>query len=629
MMKKFRLHEKLRYMFDNTLSKGPVGILFWLGLLTLLIIVVITTVVYFTGLEQGKDWLSIAWMNLMRTLDAGTLTADQGSWIFLLVMFVVTMGGIFVFSAFIGVITTGLEGKIESLRKGRSRVVEKGHTVILGFNEQIFTIISELVEANASEPRSRIVIMGDKDKVEMEDEIRSMIKRTGRTRIVCRQGNPIQLDDLQIVSLDTAKSIIVLSLGEDDPDSYVIKTLLAITNNPQRKKEKYHIVAEIRDPRNYEVAKMVGQDEVEIVLVGNLVSRIIAQTCRQSGLSVVYTELMDFGGDEIYFTTHQKLIGRTYKDLLPLYGKCAVMGIFKDDKAVLNPPMDTVFTETDQLIVIAEDDSTVKLSKKLDYTVDSSLIAVKQSGPAAPEKTLILGWNWRAAAIIRELDAYVAAGSEVTVVAEAEGLKEELTAVSKVLARQKVLFKSGDTTDRGVLDLLSIASFDHIILLSYSDALSHQEADAKTIITLLHLRDMQEKAGSSIPVVSEMLDINNRNLAEVTKANDFIVSDKLLSLLLSQISENKHLSSVFEDMFYPDGAEIYLKPADLYVKPGSTLDFYTLMAAGVTRNETVIGYKIQRFAREAEKAYGIVINPEKAEPFTLGAADKVIVLAED
>jgi len=101
-----------------------------------------------------------------------------------------------------------------------------------------------------------------------------------------------------------------------------------------------------------------------------------------------------------------------------------------------------------------------------------------------------------------------------------------------------------------------------------------------------------------------MLDINNRNLAEVTKANDFIVSDKLLSLLLAQIAENKSLSTVFEDMFDPDGAEIYLKPADIYIKPGSRLDFYTLLAAGAQRNETVIGYRIAADSRTLKSPTG-------------------------
>jgi voltage-gated potassium channel Kch len=75
-----------------------------------------------------------------------------------------------------------------------------------------------------------------------------------------------------------------------------------------------------------------------------------------------------------------------------------------------------------------------------------------------------------------------------------------------------------------------------------------QEADARTLITLLHLRDMSDKSGKPLAIVSEMLDIKNRDLAQVTRADDFVVSDNLISLMLSQISENPELSLVFQSM---------------------------------------------------------------------------------
>ena len=50
-----------------------------------------------------------------------------------------------------------------------------------------------------------------------------------------------------------------------------------------------------------------------------------------------------------------------------------------------------------------------------------------------------------------------------------------------------------------------------------------------------------------------MLDLRNRELAEVTQADDFIVSDQLISLMLAQVAENKHLNAVFADLFDPRG----------------------------------------------------------------------------
>ena len=60
-------------------------------------------------------------------------------------------------------------------------------------------------------------------------------------------------------------------------------------------------------------------------------------------------------------------------------------------------------------------------------------------------------------------------------------------------------------------------------------------------MTLLQLRKLSEAAGKPINVVSEMLDARNRALAEVTRADDFVVSNQLVSLMLAQASENRYI----------------------------------------------------------------------------------------
>jgi voltage-gated potassium channel Kch len=568
-------------------------------------------------------------MGLMRTLDSGTMGGDTGSLPFLLSMLAITLGGIFIVSALIGVLTTGMENKIEQLRKGRSLVVEQGHTVILGWSEQVFSIISELVLANANQPRGRIAILAEKDKVEMEDEIRDRVGDTGRTRVVCRTGNPVDLTDLEIVNPHAARSIIVLGAQADPPDSYTIKAILALVHNPRRRPDPYHIVAEIRDPKNLPIAQMVGRDEAQIVPVSDLIARITVQTCRQSGLSVVYTELLDFGGDEIYFHNEPRLAGQTFGQSLLAYEESAVIGLhMRDGRVLLNPPMDTPIADGDAIIAISEDDDTIKLSGLTDLQIDTS--AIREATPAVPEpeRTLILGWNARALTIISELDNYVAAGSEVTLVADDAAAVEEVGRQANELRNQRVVCEIGDTTDRRTLDDLNIASYDHVIVLSYSDTLDVQNADARTLVTLLHLRSIADQTGHPFSIVSEMLDLRNRELAEVTQADDFIVSDKLVSLMLSQVSENKQLAAVFADLFDPEGSEIYLKPAGDYITPGQPLSFYTVVEAARRRGEVAIGYRLRADANDASKSYGVCVNPKKSLALTFSEEDRVIVLAE-
>ncbi len=630
-MREIKLQDRLRYRFDNLMSRGMVAIIGWLFLITLLVIIVVSVVALLTGVGETDGLLKTIWTSLMHTIDAGNLAGDDtGDIGFVALMFVITGFGVFVFSVLIGILTNAINTKVEDLRKGRSFVVEQDHTVILGWGPQIFSIISELVIANQNRPRACIAILAEQDKVEMEDEIRARVGDTGRTRVVCRTGSPIDLADLQIVNPEAARAVIILSGESDDPDAHVIKSILALTSIGRD--HKYHIVAEIRDSENLEVARLVGRDSALFLPVSDLISRIAVQTCRQSGLSVAYMELLDFGGDEIYFHAEPALAGKTLGEALFAYETSTVIGLRrKDGRVQLKPALDTTIQRGDQLIAISEDDDTVVLAghANVEQMVQRQMMARPANAAPQPERTLILGWNRRAPIVINQLDLYVAPGSEVTVVAESSGVEEMLAAECGDLQNLKVTYVASSTTSRRTLDDLHVQSYDHIITLSYMDDLAVQEADARTLITLLHLRDISEKMGRSFSIVSEMLDVRNRELAEVTRADDFIVSDKLISLMLSQVSENRELMDVLMDLFDPEGAELYLKPAADYVKLGQPVNFYTVVAAARERDEIAVGYRLAAEAGEVAHAYGVHLNPHKAQAITLGSDDKVIVLAEN
>ncbi|MCD4701906.1 MAG: potassium transporter TrkA [Candidatus Aegiribacteria sp.] len=626
---KFSFRDKLRYAFDSMMSKGTSGLIIWLGVLSIILIVVLSIVVLVTKTTPGDEgFIEMTWMSLMRTLDPGTMGGDEGGAFFLLIMLCVTLGGIFIISALIGIVTTSLEARLESLRKGRSRVVERGHTIVLGWTEQVFTIISELTIANENQRSPCIAIMADMDKVEMEDEIRSKISSTKNTRIVCRTGNPAEPSDLEIMSLVTSKSIIILSPEGNNPDPEVIKIMLAIINNPSLKSVDLNIVALIRDPENVEVAHIVGRDKAEIVLAGDIVARMTAQTCLQSGLSIVYQELLDYGGDEIYFHTERELFGKTFREAIFMYDTSSVIGIISaNGQPVLNPPMDTIISKGDRIIAVSEDDDTLILSGRDNLEIDREAIRRDFKEMKSPGRIIMLGWNWRAPIIIRELDNYVQPGSFMKVVADEAICNfkgEDLD-----LENLELEYATEITTDRRVLEGLKIEDYDHIIILCYTDSMDAQEADAATLMTLLHIRDITEKRGGDCTLVSEMKDIRNRNLAEITGADDYIVSDQMLSLLLTQISENRHLSGVFWDLFDPEGSEIYLKPVERYVRTDVPVNFYTVAESAASRGEVAIGYRLSRLKDDADRFYGVVVNPVKHELISFGEGDAIITLSEN
>ena len=125
-----------------------------------------------------------------------------------------------------------------------------------------------------------------------------------------------------------------------------------------------------------------------------------------------------------------------------------------------------------------------------------------------------------------------------------------------------------------------------------------------------------------------MLDLRNRDLAHVTRVDDFIVSNNLISLMLAQVSENKYLNAIFTDLLDAEGQEIYLKPMADYIEPGKEVDFYTVVESARRRGEVAIGLRTMAHAKDPARQYGIKVNPKKSERRVFAKEDRLIVLAE-
>jgi ion channel POLLUX/CASTOR len=345
---------------------------------------------------------------------------------------------------------------------------------------------------------------------------------------------------------------------------------------------------------------------------------------RQSGLSTVYTELLDFDGSEIYTAEVPSLAGTYFGHAVMAFDTSSLIGICDTaGKVHINPPMNRKFEPGDQGIFIAEDDSAIKAG-----TTQPSVQAdaVRKAAPKVPrpERTLILGWNRRGPIIANELSRYVAQGSLLTIAATSGQLERDVNNLAIEGGNLAVELVVTDTTHRSSLEALNIPAYDHVLVLGYSDDLAAQIADTRTLVTLLHLRQIADQANRHISVVSEMIDVRNRELAEVTRTDDFVVSNKLVSLMLAQASENRHIAAIFDSLLDADGSELYMRDAADYVATGNPVTFHTVAHAARLRSEVAIGY-----AMKGEGRGGVVVNPVRSNLLTYESGDRIIVLAQD
>jgi voltage-gated potassium channel Kch len=628
MARQVTTRDRLRYRFDATLSRGTIGVIAWLGAITVVVVLIGGIAVWLLGIrtdgEKPTGLIEGLWANLV--IQLGNPEGSEADWTWRLIALVVALAGIFVLSTLIGIISSGISSRLDELRKGRTLVVEQGHTLILGWSPKLHQILAELEVANANQRNPCVVVLADRDKVAMEDEVRARAGDGRRTRVICRSGSTSNAADLALVRPEHAKSILVL-LDEASGDPGAVKTVLALLSiDPEL--ERLRVTAEFDSQTSATAIDRATQGRMGIVVSSDVIARVTAQVCRQSGLSVVFQELLDFDGDEIYFQDEPGLLGAAFGDALTAYEHSAVIGVRDAGGVVtLSPSLDRVFGEGDQVIAISADDDTVRLAGPV-ARVTTAGVTPEPAIVPMQEQTLLIGWNSLGSTILGELDRYVSPGSRVRLLVDPTQLAEpvELPAFGNTAVDVIEM----DTVDGAQLEAqINRERYDQVIILCYRTGDTAMD-DARALLTLLQIRQatQQEGPNASVRLITELLDVRDVELARVANPDDFVVSERLTSLMLAQLSENNQLRGVFADLFAAEGVELVLVPAERYGLTGSEMGFGDVVAVARERGHVAVGVRIVSVAVEGGLAGGgVLFNPPKARRFAFGEGDQVLVLA--
>ncbi|MEL7335330.1 MAG: hypothetical protein AAFN70_03900, partial [Planctomycetota bacterium] len=526
---------------------------------------------------------------------------------------------------------------------GHSRVIEEGHTLILGWNERVVEILRELIIANESERDACVVILSSVDKEEMDDYLALHLRNTKTTRIVTRSGSESSLVNLEIASVSTSKSVIILaacnaSATADEKsvsDSIAIKSVLAvIASRPTE--VQLSIVVELFMERNRRVVDGISPNEITTIDGNEVLAKILVQTSRSAGLSLVYAEIMSFDGCEMYFH-HDKWSGISWRDFGFHFPDGVPMGIRRPDgNVVLRPPLDEPVSEDDEILILAEDDSTIHFQSKPVVNAPQPP-AVAGSVEPRIERELIIGWTEKCETILREYAEYTLDGSSVDIILREkdESVTQRIQEIDAELPGLDIGVVHHDPLDANELRQCEPFNYNNIIILSQSDSdeSDAERTDSETIIILLLLRNIFEEypeQAKGTKLITEVLDSENQPLVARTGVNDFIISNQVVSCLLAQVSEDRDIALVYDDLFQEDGSEIYLKPMHLYYEHFPVIaPFGELMRAAHNRDEICLGLKIKSLERDGEQNYGVKLIPEKNVEYTLGPDDCLVVLAED
>ncbi len=625
--KKIGLFKRLRYNFDNSLSKPGAFVLY--VFIAIIILAFIMTAVRMSvaavaELNEPLEPASFVFIFLesfTKILGIG-YTAAWGTQVVNAIFWAI---GLAISASVIGFVSAQIIRTVNRLQEGKSAVIESGHTLILGWSNRIFPILSELAIANENVRRPRVVIFASTERSLMDSEIRSRVTKLGKLKVITRTGDPTNPEDLKRANVSSAKSIIILDADESG-DAAIVSTVLAvkaINANPATR-----IIAELDDENTAEAITSATNGQVIAVRSQNVIARVTAQASRQPGLAAVTLDLLDFAGDEIYISTIPELVGKTYGDALLAFKSASVIGLVDNDGVPqINPAHTAKITAGTKVIAIAEDDDKIVYSGTAKNTKVKK-ITTSAATKKSPEHILFIGWSSMGRAVVTELAQFLPKGSTVHIVAEARHVDP---AELKSLNFGKALKVTYASVSGDIDELIAAASakkYNEVVILGYREAFSEAEADSQTMLTMLQMNQLFEAKGNGVEptrLVAEILDSRKVELARVAAVDDMVVSDNLAALLIAQVSENPALAPVFDDLFDAEGASISVNPIEIYAKVGKPIEFSELVAIGQAHGESVIGYRTLEGSKQ-QASSGVKLNPVKSANFIPAKGDGLIVV---
>jgi Trk K+ transport system NAD-binding subunit len=603
---------KIRYHFDNLVSKGTGPLLALLTSVTLVFVLIVGSTAFFLRTD-GAPYFETLWYTFNHVVDPGYLFGEGGETVpFLILMTLSTFWGVMVYSLIISFVAAALNKKIQLLQSGRSEVFAKNHIVILDYNESVPIMISELNEAYDSNERQVVVIFSDQNALDIHQHVRSIVPKKKQLKLLVRKGNIHLKKDLEKMHVDDAQSVIIASLN----DVSTIKTLLALKQTRIfDASTPGHVVCLIREKKNIHTAKELGGEFIEVVYVAELKSKILSRSALHPGLSSIYKNIFSFVGEEIHFIEDKTFEGQSFKDLLLTLNHTAPIGLIKAGKAHINPPAETVYGAGDALITIAKTKNGYQFQAA--PPVDASLwnkAPYKHTG----RTILTIGYNTSTPYVIKDMESMAGDGSHLVMLLPSQASLQHFNESHTKFRFESITPHVDSTYSRSVLEALDLPRFDTIAIFA-NDDVTEEHPDSESLMTLLHIHNILVNAKERPSVVIEIEDAQNTEALAYVNVDDFLVSHTLISKIMTQIAENRFAHQVIKELINDTGQEFYLKRAEAYIKTATPLPLHMYKAAALAKKQVMVGY--QPYQSE------VILNPDFNEVITFGPKDRLVVIA--
>ena len=602
-MKKHSFSERFRYRFDGMMARGNVSMVKMLVICTLVIVILLTVGIHLLTAPEERDFGGSFWDALASTVNAWMPYSEDGNAGYIVLTALAAVTGLLFTSILIGIITSAVEEKVTGLKDGNSLVLESGHVAVLGFTPGEYTLIQQLAAA-AGDRKTCIVVACGLPRSETEAYIRDNVSLPKNVKVICRTAEAGDLAALSVCSLPACRTVVI---NQPDDVSTLQSMLAARKILSESGAENVKIVSNVSSASLLLPPAIAGEMNLINVSVNDVIARVIARSCAETGLSAAYADLFEITGGRLNLLAFPTLTGRTFGEAVRTMDGAVPIGLIAGGAVLLNPPADRELRETDGLICWTEAGREISFAQ--DRFRDAPAYDV--TPPTEEETTVVIGCNGALETLLRELPEQP---NRVIAARVPEERREALLALADGRNDVSLSFFDGDTESETELRAL-LTGARHAVLLA-DEGENADEADMLTILRYIKISDIKHDDGLDLSVTVELCSEKNLQLIGTDAETDLIVAPHIVSMFLVQLADRPQLASVFKELLSNEGSEIHLTPADGLKK---AVPWGELRAAMLRQRMIPLGYLVGGKA---------VMNPPLDRAVAPEEADQFIVISE-
>ncbi|MCZ9980208.1 hypothetical protein OFR41_00880 [Brachyspira hyodysenteriae] len=529
----------IKYRIDRMLNKGLFYQLMLLvfAIIILLLIVSIFIIVFFQYPPKDAFWDS-----LMQFIDTGNISSVEGNTGVVITFLMVTFVGVCGWGSLIAMINKALQDRINNLSKGNAFIMEKNHAIILGYGEEALTIVEEFIKAKVK----TIVILSEHNVDVIRKRV-SFIKGYKKTNIIIREGTTSRIENIKLLNISKSSSISIINNDDTESLNILLALKKIVEENEENKIDnKINICVLVHEEDTIEIIKSIENKNfvIHVIYKYEILYKLIAQSIIYTGLSNVYEDLFSNDGNVFYIENDHDFDNWKFEDAASKYFDkgMILLGITKEDRSqILIPNYDYIIKKENRLIILSKNNYDNPIKEYPD--IKPNIIKYKNN-------ILLICEEKRYTEIIKEISEYIE--------------NNNITMLSYDL------IKSQKNKYKFMLEKLKKENTTKIVLISEDNI-----TDVKSINILLIIREIIKKEKLNIAILSLLNSIQKRNLIYSDDVRDFIVSGKLIGMLMAQASISSNILYIFYGLLSRNGKDIIMSPySDYFNESKSFKDVY-------------------------------------------------------